>query len=207
MHPECAGIQNFEAFMALTNLSAIDETHRRRIVHAKMTYDIETYMLEEHEMIRRAATETMCNMCMSPDFQEMMAKGGHDRLKILVLLLAEDDEQTRLAAAGALGILTSNKEEICKKIKDQTKAWIDNLSMTCLSENIEVAVRGCVIVHNVVAACKKSAEQIAESNILEILIVHSKSEDENKKKLKEIALKALKQLENDKFIQSTENEK
>ncbi|XP_077965600.1 protein unc-45 homolog A-like [Styela clava] len=76
MHPECAGIQNFEAFMALTNLSAIDETHRRRIVHAKMTYDIETYMLEEHEMIRRAATETMCNMCMSPDFQEMMARGG-----------------------------------------------------------------------------------------------------------------------------------
>ena len=36
---------------------------RRRIIREKMLSDVESYMLEEHEMLRRSATELYCNMC------------------------------------------------------------------------------------------------------------------------------------------------
>ena len=38
--------------------------HRRRIIREKMLSEVESYMLEDHQMLRRAATEMLCNMCM-----------------------------------------------------------------------------------------------------------------------------------------------
>ena len=51
----------------------------------------------------------------------MVAKDGNDRLKLAILLLAEEDEKTRFASAGALAILTSGNEDICKKIHTKVR--------------------------------------------------------------------------------------
>ena len=49
---------------------------------------------------------------------EIMERESHERVKILVLLCAEEDVATRRAAAGALAMLTSKSEKISKKIRD-----------------------------------------------------------------------------------------
>ncbi len=67
LHPECEAIETFECLMALTNLASIDDHHRRRIIREQMICDIESYMLEEHEHLRRSASELMCNMCLSEE--------------------------------------------------------------------------------------------------------------------------------------------
>lgn len=54
-------------------------------------------------------------------YQDLVAKEGNDRLKMILLLLAEEDEKTRFAAASALAILTSNNQDICKKIRTQVR--------------------------------------------------------------------------------------
>jgi hypothetical protein len=50
---------------------------RQKILKEKAVPMIEGYMFEEHEMIRRAATECMCNLAMSKEVSVGLA-GRHD---------------------------------------------------------------------------------------------------------------------------------
>ncbi|KAL0619784.1 Protein unc-45-like protein A [Plecturocebus cupreus] len=77
LHLNCSGLQNFEALMALTNLAGISERLRQKILKEKAVPMVEGYMFEEHEMIRRAATECMCNLAMSKEVR--VGPGAHDR--------------------------------------------------------------------------------------------------------------------------------
>lgn len=51
-----------ETLVTCANLSC-----RQKILKEKAVPMIEGYMFEEHEMIRRAATECMCNLAMSKE--------------------------------------------------------------------------------------------------------------------------------------------
>lgn len=59
---EHTALENFEALMALTNLASISESVRKRILKEDGFSSVEQYMFEEHPMLRRAATECMCNL-------------------------------------------------------------------------------------------------------------------------------------------------
>lgn len=52
--------------------------HRQKILKERAVPMIEGYMFEEHEMIRRAATECMCNLAMSTEVR-VGPGGGHGR--------------------------------------------------------------------------------------------------------------------------------
>lgn len=49
--------------------------HRQKIVKERAVPMIEGYMFEEHELIRLAATECMCNMAMSKEVRAGSARG------------------------------------------------------------------------------------------------------------------------------------
>jgi ribosomal protein S13 len=59
---ENTALENFEALMALTNLAGVGEHVRKRILKEDGFANIEQYMYEQHKMLRRAATECMCNL-------------------------------------------------------------------------------------------------------------------------------------------------
>lgn len=97
LHLQRTGLENFEGLMALTNLAGISERlrwgqgkrgsgcplgpgrlplqgvltaclpPRQKILKERAVPMIEGYMFEEHELIRLAATECMCNMAMSKE--------------------------------------------------------------------------------------------------------------------------------------------
>lgn len=143
-------LQQFEALMALTNLASIDGQFGARIVDAKVpTPDefkgrgrgdtrvldkIEELMLDDNNLVRRAATELVCNLVNSEagfaqisgeaadakeevnvkEVKEGEKEGGKRpvrstaRLGVLLLLTDVDDLPTRLAASGALAVLTES---------------------------------------------------------------------------------------------------
>ncbi len=137
IHPSSTPLQAFESLMALTNLASIDPSIASRIVEAtvapphtesvwqssgrddkvKVIGKVEELMLDDNNMIRRAATELVCNLASSPaGFNYVtghMAGGSSARVKsrlnILLVLTDVDDLPTRLAAGGALAILTQSK--------------------------------------------------------------------------------------------------
>ncbi|KAJ9593464.1 hypothetical protein L9F63_014993 [Diploptera punctata] len=151
LHLDCKALENFEALMALCNLAGVNETVRKRIIKEGGVAKIENYMYEEHEMLKRAATQVMTNLMMSPDVVKIY-EGNNDRTKFLTLLCSEEDEETSKAAAGALAVLTSTN----------------------------IQHRGVVIVCNIMQSCKEVAEKLIETDVMEILLALSMMQENDK---------------------------
>lgn len=181
LNTERDGMQNFEALMSLTNLSGFSDKLRRKIVKEHALPDIEAYMFEEHDQIRQAATECMCNLVTCKEVQERYMQDGNDRLKLLVLLCAEDDDKLQKAASGALAMLTATHKELCLKISLVTVQYLEILQRLCLHDSLEVQHRGLVIVFNMLNADEELAKKLIESELLEILTVVGKQEDHPKR--------------------------
>ncbi|XP_057693459.1 protein unc-45 homolog A [Corythoichthys intestinalis] len=171
---DCTMLQNFEALMALTNLAGISERLRQKIIKEKAVPKIEGYMFEEHDLVRAAATECICNLILSTEVQKLFLATGNDRLKLLVLYCGEEDERLRKAAAGSLAMLTADQPELCARITTTTTHWLEILQALLLSEISDLRHRGAVIIFNMMQAEKSLAETLIESEVLEILSVLAK---------------------------------
>ncbi|CAL8359888.1 unnamed protein product [Lota lota] len=171
---ECTLLQNFEALMALTNLAGISERLRQKMIQEKAVPKMEGYMFEEHELVRAAATECMCNMVLSTEVQQLYLATGNDRLKLLVLYSGEDDERLRRAAAGTLAMLTAELPELCARIPATTAHWLEILQALLLSEAGDLRHRGAAIARNLMQAERSLAETLMASEALEILSVLAK---------------------------------
>ncbi|XP_059801900.1 protein unc-45 homolog A-like [Hypanus sabinus] len=183
LHLDRTGLQNFESLMALTNLAGLSERLREKIIKEKAVPMIESYMFEDHEMIRLAATECMCNMVLSEKVQELFLVEGSDRLKLLVLYSGEEDEKLRCAAAGALAFLTSLQPKLCTKMTQVTSHWMEILQALVLSPNVDLQHRGVVITFNLMNAEQELATLLMESEMMEILSALARDDDEKKSKV------------------------
>ncbi|KAM4824126.1 protein unc-45 homolog B isoform X3 [Urocitellus parryii] len=167
------GLQNYEALLGLTNLSGRSDKLRQKIFKEKALPDIENYMFENHDQLRQAATECMCNMVVNKEVQERFLADGNDRLKLVVLLCGEDDDKVQNAAAGALAMLTAAHKKLCIKMTQVTSQWLEILQRLCLHDQLSVQHRGLVIAYNLLAADAELAKKLVESELLEILTVVS----------------------------------
>ncbi|KAI0322995.1 armadillo-type protein [Amylostereum chailletii] len=114
-HTSSSLLQRFEAMMALTNISSHSAEAAERVAKAKgLVSKVEFLMLEDHALIRRAATELLCNLMAGSDeiFDRYAGDGSSDgaksKLHVLLALSDVDDLPTRLAASGALATLTAS---------------------------------------------------------------------------------------------------
>lgn len=162
LHPDCSGIENFEALMGLTNIAGMSESARKRIIKEKGLPLIENYMFEPHEMIRRAAIQCMANMCASPDVLKLL-EGKNDKFKYLVLCASDEDEEIVKAAAGALCMVMSESPTCVKKIFD-VKDWEEILQFLLSSSNKDIQYRGTVIVYLLVSHDKATAERVIDTH-------------------------------------------
>ncbi|NWR64004.1 UN45B protein, partial [Bucorvus abyssinicus] len=181
LNTERDGLQNYEALLGLTNFSGRSDKLRTKIVKEKALPDIENYMFENHDQLRQAATECMCNLVVNKEVQERFVADGNDRLKLVVLLCGEDDEKVQVAAAGALAMLTAAQKKLCSKMTEVTTQWLEILQRLCLHDNMKVQHRGLVIAFNLISADKELAKKLVESELLEILTYVGKQEDDPKK--------------------------
>ncbi|XP_006154467.1 protein unc-45 homolog B [Tupaia chinensis] len=175
------GLQNYEALLGLTNLSGRSDKLRQKIFKEKALPDIENYMFENHDQLRQAATECMCNMVVNKEVQERFLADGNDRLKLVVLLCGEDDDKVQNAAAGALAMLTAAHKKLCLKMTQVTSQWLEILQRLCLHDRLSVQHRGLVIAYNLLAADAELAKKLVESELLEILTVVGKQEPDEKR--------------------------
>lgn len=183
------GLQNFEALMALTNLASISDSVRQRIVSEKGVPKIEYYMFEDHDLIQRAAFECMCNLVMN----ESVAKsyeGENDKVKYMTLKCGDEDEKVVRAASGALAILTTDSDIVCKKIL-QVNKWEELLLSVAVNENLEIQHRGCFIIKNLVHSSKEIAETVLAGQILDVMMAVSILEAPDRQKARECCKEVL----------------
>lgn len=204
LHPECPALMNFEAMMALCNLASLSENVRERIINEKGVSRIESYLYEEHELLRRAATQCITNLAMSPKLVDMY-EGDNDKFKFMFLLCAEEDSETTKAACGAIAILTGVSEKCCSKIF-KVNDWLDIFRQTLAHPDPEVQERAVAIVQNVIESNKDNAEELMGSQVMEILMALTLVHDEGKEKVRERAEKCLRRAEELKVIKKSDDQ-
>lgn len=198
LHPDCAALENFEALMCLCNLAAMNESTRNRIMTECGLARIEAQLFEEHTMLRRAATQVITNLVMSEDVVKAH-EAENDRIKFLCLLCQDEDEETAIAAAGALAILTSNSKKCSERILT-VSTWLEVLHCLLANPILQVQHRGIVIVYNIINSDKETAEKVIATDVMEILMALTKIEDKERKVIKEYAENCLKAAEELKLI-------
>ncbi|XP_058493131.1 protein unc-45 homolog B isoform X1 [Solea solea] len=182
LHSDRDGMQNYEALKGLTNFAGFSEKLRLKIMKEKALPEIENYMFEEHEQLRQAATECMCNLVTCKEVQERYLEDGNDKLKLLVLLCGEDEDELQVAAAGALAMITAAQKKLCTKMTHVTGQWLEILQRLCLHTHPSIQHRGLVIVYNMLNCDDNElAKKLIESELLEILTVIGKAEDNPKR--------------------------
>lgn len=181
------GLQQFEGLMALTNLAGVNDDIRRRIWKEGGVPLMESLMFEEHELIRRAATEALSNMIPLQEVHERFYHDDIERVKLWTLFSGEDDPALALAASGGVAQL-SHDPKICDKIM-QVKSTMEILKELTVSENKELQYRGLYILANLVEASKEIAHKIIESEFLELFMALVQGECEPR--VKAIATRAL----------------
>ena len=132
LHPSASMLQQFEAMMALTNLASHGPAFASRVANTPHVLNkVELLMLEDHRLMRRAATELICNLVAgsehvferyagaSDETAQSRSRDGSSKSKMHVLIAMSDveDPPTRLAASGTLAILTS-VQTVCEAIFD-----------------------------------------------------------------------------------------
>ncbi len=118
-HDDATLLQQFEALMALTNVASIAPTVAARIMTTpNLIVDVESKMLDDNVLVRRAAVQLVCNLVACEEGytrysgESANAEASPDRsamgqrLHILLALTDVDDLPTRLAASGALASLS-----------------------------------------------------------------------------------------------------
>lgn len=191
--PDKKGLQQFESLMALTNLAQVNDDVRRRIIKEKGIIAIETFMFEEHELLRQAATECMCNMVMCEDVVNIYLDetSQTERLKLLVLFSGElECPKLVKASTGALAILSAN-EKICEKLMT-VKSTIEILKQILVFDDIEVQHRASYIVANMLESSKEIAEHLVAGEVFEILLALLQVDGESKQPVKDNVERGLK---------------
>lgn len=189
LNPECSALENFESLMALCNLAGVNDSVRKRILEEGGFQKIEAYMYGDHDLLKRAATQVMNNLIMCEQTIQYYER-ENDRVKYLVILCEDEDQDTSIAAAGALAMLTSISKKACEKIFD-SKDWLESLRFLLANPNCDLQHRGVVIVLNMIKSTKDVAVKLIETDIMEILMALSKNDNMENTKIKELASTAL----------------
>ncbi|GJJ78847.1 protein unc-45 [Entomortierella parvispora] len=108
----------FESLMALTNLGSMGDVQvLGLIVQDGGIEKMENLQFSEHNLVRRAATEALCNMIFFEPVFEMYSdpKKSKNKIHLMLALCDTDDFMTRRAASGALAVL-STSQDVCKMI-------------------------------------------------------------------------------------------
>lgn len=108
-HSKATNLQHFESLLALTNLASYGEDCVEAIIGNQGLRCLLSLQFSDHALVRRAATEALCNMVYHP--RVLQSLRTPDILK-LWLALADDfegDLPTARAAAG--GLAMASKDE------------------------------------------------------------------------------------------------
>jgi len=167
---EYSGIENFEALMALGNLAGMNEPTRKRILkESDFVTAIENYMFEDHQLIRRAAVQAFCNLCISP-IQVKRCEGKNDKVKYAVLLCGDDEDvEVVKAASGGLAMLTAQSKKCCEKVFESIQ-WLECILNLLANEDYEIVVRGVTVAKNLVTVGGEAiAEKVLATEVMEVL--------------------------------------
>ncbi|KAJ3345610.1 Protein unc-45 A [Kappamyces sp. JEL0680] len=143
-------LAQFEALMGLTNLLGVDDLIRGKFIQLGGLPLVKEMQFSTNLMIRRAATEAICNLIFHPIVFGSFMEPNSQILAIMVALSDDDDFATQKAASGTIAILSSEPESIPRIIRQ--KRFVEIFAGLLKSDKPELVHRAIEVVKNAAAA-------------------------------------------------------
>ena len=150
-------LPTFEALIALANLATVSSGGAAETIIRQALPTIEDLMLNNNALVRRAATQLVCNLVQCALGVEMFADespAAARRMHVLLAMADVDDVATRCAAAGALAVLTEFDGAVKAILARDRGTEIVLGLVQDESGDKEIIYRGCVCIMN--AVCQDS---------------------------------------------------
>merc|ERR1712176_809179 len=141
-------LQKFEALLSLTNLCSLGENTKNKVSSENGISTLKFAMFSDHPLVKKAATECLCNMVGNEKFMKMLQDVDELRLWLALASDYEENYECARAAAGCLAMATGDSAIAHTLIKiSNFKKHMD----TCLSSgSLEIIHRTLVVVLNLV---------------------------------------------------------
>ena len=117
--------------MSLTNLAGFDNETKSRIIAQKGLPTLSYAMFSDHEMVRQAGTEAMCNLVPHPEMMEYLTKEDNLRIWIAFTLDYEANFACARAAIGCLAMAAPDPEFAKALIKSPNFSEMIRSLMEC----------------------------------------------------------------------------
>lgn len=159
LHGDALQLQQFEALMALTNISSLGADLAERVATAfdgGLLAAAESYLLSTHEQLQRGAAELVCNLVgMSETTFEKYSTSTRARVNCGILLALSDAElpQTRLGASGALAQLCGMSPLVCAHILSDPAKFL-RVVVALLGDELGLVHRALCILDATLDACR-----------------------------------------------------
>lgn len=157
---EAKELLQFEALMALTNIAASGDDKQNRIVAEQGIPTLHYSMFSDHDLVRKAATEAMCNLAGNKAFMEHLS--NPENLRLWLAFAADYDEnfECARAAGGCLAMVTQDPIIASALVKlPKFQKFMDEL-LQCGS--LELMHRTLALLHNLVAHGGETKEAVVK---------------------------------------------
>ncbi|KAF3912366.1 hypothetical protein AA313_de0207593 [Arthrobotrys entomopaga] len=187
----------FEGLLALTNLASTTDSIRDVIVKREFGM-IEELLVYANDMVQRAAVELVCNLMVSPETVALFVDGPRsgNRLQILLAISQAEDLQSRLAAGGALAMLTEWDAGVKKMV--EREGGVRRILEVCEDDDDGVVFRGVVVIRNIVMMGgeegKKKVKEEGGVDVLKRILEDALSQEEKNGEMVTALVEVLKEL-------------
>ncbi|KAG7364405.1 tetratricopeptide repeat protein [Nitzschia inconspicua] len=160
-------LQRFEALLSLTNLGSMGDNTKSKIVGEKGLSTLKYAMFSDNPLVKKAATECMCNLVGNDKFMKMLQDVEELRLWLALASDYEENFECARAAAGCIAMATGDPD--VAKALIQIPNFKERMD-TCLeSGSMEIIHRTLVTVLNLV----ELGEELKESAVSNGLVAFS----------------------------------
>lgn len=179
---DSTNLQQFEALMSLTNLTSCGQPEHDKFVAEKGISAVHYLMFSDHLMVRRAATETLCNLSNDEALHKLLRVPENLRLWLGLAedYANEDNNEAMTTASAAAGTLAAccSDEGIAEAMMKEN--CVDALLSLLESGDEGLVHRAIYIVHEL-AQCGKSqvVKYLVEEGIVPALAVVKDFENPN----------------------------
>ena len=146
---ESTDLQKFEALLSLTNIAASGDDTKNKIAAENGISSLKFAMFSDHELVRKAATECLCNMVPNEKFMETLREADEARLWLALADDYEENYECARAAAGCLAMATGDPE-VATALISNTK-FKERMESILESGSLEIMHRILVVIQNLAA--------------------------------------------------------
>ncbi|KAL3917463.1 MAG: hypothetical protein SGILL_004703, partial [Bacillariaceae sp.] len=178
-------LQKFEALLSLTNLASMGDSTKNKIVTEKGLSSLKYAMFSDHPLVKKAATECMCNLVGNEKFMDMLKDPEELRLWLALASDYEDHFECARAAAGCIAMATGDPE--VAKTLIEIPVFKERMDACLESGSFEIIHRTMVTILNMVEHGEELKEA-AKSNGLDAFCQAYVDSYHDGSKIKELGL-------------------